>query len=231
MIIVEKKRTLMDWATFFQEEINKIIAIAVTTAVGLLVAFFKKLPNAIETAMKKKRVAHAEKEQLAALRIANNISSIMQDLSRQTGALYIHVIRYHNGGGGIKKGNPLRMTVEWEYPGTHCSGCMNDCPIHQKVPRIQRDWDNVPLTPAWLHIVRNTVENKDKTNSHSIENLDQESRDIWTVYRISLYKEKFIKHTETSFYTLGISFCERTKMIENVDGLMVHASNRLKLYI
>lgn len=214
-----------------QDKSTEIVAALIVAILTALIAYFKKLPAYIIKKRAEKRRRRLEITQLAAVKAGNKINNIIDQLGNDTGALYVHIIRYHNGGYPLEVGHALNMTVEWEEPGHSCDGCMTQCSMYKKVPRVQHQWKGQPVTGNWFDIIEHTLNNKTECTTIPIENMDDEHADLWKTYNIALFKEVFIKHTELGFYTLGLSFCRRTKDIDVADGLMVHAAGQLNKYL
>lgn len=221
------KIKLMDW----QEKANEFAAAVLLALGAALIAFFKKLPKYLREKKKAKELKAAVELQFAAVKVGNKINRIIDSLGNSTGALYVHIIRYHNGGDAVKPGKGLNITVEWEEPGKPCSGCVDKCSFYNKVPRIQHEWKGQPVVGNWFDIVDHTLNHKDGVTTYSIEEMDSAHQDVWQRVNIHLYKEMFIKHTEMGFYTLGLSFCRRLRNVRNVDGQMIQAVGQLKQLI
>jgi hypothetical protein len=148
---------------------------------------------------------------------------------KHTGAIYIHLIRYHNGGGELKKGVPIKLTVDIEKLGHVCSKCVSGCRMRTREfpPPIIDQWQNITITGCWNNIVRKTVLNPHDVTFVTYKDMDHEHRDIWDQYNIKAYKEIFVKHRKTCFYTIGISFCNRFEDVKNIDGALSMAAKQM----
>lgn len=152
---------------------------------------------------------------------------VMRSL-KDTGAKYIHLIRYHNGGGHLKKGSPIHLSVDIEILGDSCDHCITHCRQFKgyKVP-IQPDWQNIKIQGSWFTVVRETVTNPEVVNVVRYEQLDLQHQHIWEGYNIKEYHEIFVCHMADCFYCIGLSFCSRFAHKADTAGLMSLASRNL----
>lgn len=145
---------------------------------------------------------------------------------KRTGAIYIHLVRYHNGGGALKRGAPLKMSVDIEKLGSACDLCATTCRQGKAKP-ILHQWQNIQITGSWNVVVKNTVLHPGEINVVKMEDLDHEHKEIWEEVSIAEYREIFVKHKRTCFYTIGISFCPRFKNSNHSDGALSLAARQM----
>ena len=145
---------------------------------------------------------------------------------KKTGAIYIHLIRYHNGGGALKHGAPLRMSVDIEKLGSACDKCVTKCRSNGSGPLIY-NWQNILISGSWLNVVKHSVLNPTEVTVVKKKQLDHEHQEIWEASNISMYKEIFVIHKRTCFYTIGLSFCPRFEEVGQADGALSLASRQM----
>lgn len=202
------------------EYTNHVIAAVIGLIVTALATWFYKVPRLITEKI-------IEKQQLKAIQSGSKVANIIADLCQRSGALYVHIIRYHNGGDRLKEGHPVNMTVDWEAVGTACNSCANQCEFRGHRVRVQADWQSQPLDQGWFKVVEKTISNKHEPQKWTIEEMDTKHQEIWSALGIFRFKEMFIKHKTKGFYTLGLSFCQRFKGYDRADGHMAHAAKQL----
>lgn len=196
------------------EELATLLIIIITS----LFAFFRKLPE---------RFLHnyRKNKQLAGLMKGSNINNIVSEL-KWGGALFIHIIRYHNGG-------PYKMTIEWEEVGIPCLGCAHPCRRNLITPKpLQQDWQAVKVSAVWNKVViSKTIQLDGAVNTVVITNdgFDQFTKDIWEASKIYTYMEVLLKHSGSKeSWCLGLSFCENFQDFEGVRVNMEMAARKLR---
>ena len=153
----------MDWKVF-ENKATEIVVTILVFSISALVAFFRKLPKRYKHNYRRKR-------QMEGLRKGSTINNIIRKLTLESNAIYIHVIRYHNGG-------PYKMSVEWEGTGLTCAGCTHSCRNFKGVRPVQKDWQNEKVTDIWGEIVYNTIRLDGGLNIVTSNTFDQMHMDI-----------------------------------------------------
>jgi hypothetical protein len=200
---------------FLEEEANKAVGYIIAILIAALLAFFKKIPFFYRS--KANRIRNET--------IWYNASAtynIIQNLADITGAMYVHVVRYHNKG-------PHKLTIDAEVTGKSCGNCVTQCHLNRRIERMQHDWQAVPLT-SWgvknaLNILNNTA------TDLTVQDITESERDVFMRYGICTMKQVFIKHKPDGFIVLSVSFCCRFKAINNVNGLISQEARRLEKYL
>lgn len=200
---------------FLEEEANKAIGYVIAIMVAAVIAFFKKIPLFYRTKANKIRNELIWKN-------ASATYNIIQRLADTTGAIYVHVVRYHNKG-------PHKLTIDAEVLGRSCDNCITKCNYNRQIKRIQHDWQGVPLT-SWG--VKNALQvMQDKSVNLIVNNISEAEKDVFVNYGIYNMRQVFIKHKHDGFIVLSVSFCERFKAINNVNGLIESEARRLEKYL
>jgi hypothetical protein len=115
-----------------------------------VLAVFRKLPNTISL-----RIAH--KRRILITKHGSKINKVVNWLAQHSGAIYVHIIHYHNGKVSMKKKYVLdKMTVEWEELGRVCHNCITKC-RYTGVEPLQDQWDNVAISEGWREIMTETI--------------------------------------------------------------------------
>jgi hypothetical protein len=208
------KSANMDNSNFFQEQINLFIGALVAGIISAITLFFKKLPHIVSQKSRRSIIMYDWSK-------ANMINAIIQDTVDDVGCIYGHVIQYHNHG-------PIKMTVLYEATGHPCQSCLHQCGNAFKIERLQKEWINRPILPFWLnHMALKTLEKNGLVNLLLYDKLDDLHKEIWNNANIYSYREILVSTKSDGFITLGLSFCERFKEIQNVDAKMISAANQL----
>lgn len=216
--------SIMDWISFFQEEANKFIAALVAAILSLLVAFFKRIPKFIG-------IKHTRLDEITVINKGSEINNIANDLSDYSGAIYIHIVRYHNGG-KRNKNKPVywdKMTVDWEEIGRSCEMCITACRNRLEIKRVQKEWQGIPITDNWRHKVmdRTRMLSGEIHTVHKAE-LNKVHQSIFNRLGIGCYKEVYIKEKKDGMYTLGLSFCDRFINYQQAEGMIYLAAKQLR---
>jgi hypothetical protein len=181
---------------------------------------FGKIPRLLEY----KRIERRNRESIVDGAKRDNILNEL----KATGAKYIHLVRYHNGGGALKRGTPIYLSVDIEKTGISCEGCLSHCRTYKGyVPPIIDEWQKIRIKGAWFGIVENTVLNPDDVNVVNYEDLDHEHREIWDRLNLKEYHEIFVLHKNDCFYCIGLSFCSRFQGSVHTSGVLSLASRQL----
>ena len=196
-----KLSNITEMYQLFEEHINKLLAGLVALLLTAAATFFRKLPQYI-----------VEKRQRRNFEDVVNLDIILDDLVEETGAVYGHIIKYHNGNKELKPGAEWRMTVTWESLGKPCLDCEHKCVFGKtnKRKRLQQDWDNVPVSSNWFRIVSKAYLNPNQPHITYItdEDLSDIEVEVWKQAGIHSFMEILIKVKDRKFFTLGLSFCE-----------------------
>jgi hypothetical protein len=193
----------------------------------LLISMWKRIP---------KKVLHQYRKnnQLEGLKKGSEINNIMSKL-KSSGAIYITIIRYHNGG-------PYKMSVEWEVLGDPCMKCAHQCKNYGNLKPLQKDWQGIKVNNVWAKITSETIMSDGRMNTKRIEWFDSDqvvkdcnstdiefNKKIWDLYGISSFKEMLLTHKSgKESYTLGLSFCARFRDYEEADLQMEMARRKLR---
>lgn len=184
------------------ERITAAFAAFVLAIFTFIIRQASKLPRIIENARNTKR------NQQSIIDGARR-DGILRDL-KDTGAKFIHLVRYHNGGGALKRGTPIYMTVDIEKLGSACDNCIAHCRAYKgHAEPIIDERQKIRINGAWFNVVKKTVLNPDDVNEVRPEDLDENHRQIWEKYNIQEYHEIFVVHKHDCFYCIGLSFCSR----------------------
>lgn len=145
-----------------------------------------------------------------------------------TGAKYIHLVRYHNGGSKLKHGVPIAMSVDMEKTNDMvCEKCATKCRFYRgSVDPIIDEWQKIKLRGSWFDVVKHTVMNPNDVNVVNSDQLDASHRQIWEQYTIDQYHEILVKHKRDCFYCIGLSFCPRMKEV-NTQGKLSLAARQM----
>ena len=203
------------WSAWLTKEIAKVI---IAFVVFPILIFFRKLPGKLlEEYRARKSMESANR--------GKQIMYILSDLSNETEAIYVHVIKYlYNGG-------PQKMSIEYEEPGHVCLGCTIDCPNRNGVVRLQDNWLEVHVRKDWAVVVEETIRRRGKVNTADKEKLSDLSTQLWKDANIEIYKEAVIKHHSKGFYALGLSFCSESKTHDEMGAKIWVASRKLEKYL
>ena len=202
-----------------QDEIWKIVTGIIVIIGTAVLTLMKKLPSVIITNRKEHR-------HIKFIDQASNINNIIDTLAKHSGAIYVHVVHYRNGYKG-KKYKANRMTVKYERTGLVCDMCASKCML--EIKRIQDDWDEIEISDYWLSVMEETINLDGRINTIRFDELEPISQSIWKNLHIEVYKEIFIKSINLhSYFTLGLSFCNRFKKFDWAEGMMSLAARQLK---
>jgi len=208
-------KTALDIQKLFEEKTIEIIGIIVTAIFLSLNRFFKRLPDYIFQKIRKEK-------QLEGLQKGSAINNVIRELALNAGAIYVHLIRYHNGG-------PYKMTVEWESLGRACPQCITKCKNYKGIPPLQNDWRSYQLSNIWAEIVAKTIQMDGVINEVDGSGFDQLHKDMWNNYKIHSYKEVIVKHkSNKDTWCLGLSFCQRFEDHHEANAMMDMARRKLK---
>ena len=199
----------------------------ISTAV---IAFIKRIPA---------KVIHEyrRRKQLVDIAKGSEINNIIRKL-KVTGALFIHIIKYHNGG-------PYKMTVEWEAVGDPCHYCKHQCTHFKngKVQPLQKHWVNQRVSNVWAHIIGKTLHLNGGLNTFTIGDFDKLVEDpekhveaaeienhkaIFRSANIEVFKENLLIMSGKDSYTLGLSYCPQAVITEENDIDQLMAARLLK---
>ncbi len=205
----------MDINKIVTEEIAKII---IAFIVIPILIFFRKLPEKLIDAYRAHRSIESANR-------GKQIMYILSDLSNQSEAIYVHVIRY------IYNGGPQKMSIDWEEPGHVCLGCTEDCSNRNGIVRLQSNWQDLHVRRDWAPVVDETITRKGKVNTITNEKLSDLSKQQWKDANIYWYKESLIKFTSKGFYALGLSFCHKSKTHEQMNAKIWTAARKLEKYL
>ena len=217
----------MQWIEFFQEKMADKTATIIAAVLTFLILVLKKVPRFIG-------FQQTMFDGVTVVRKGHEINESLADIINYTNALYVHIIRYHNG--KKKRGENLhviKMTVEWEEVGEPCKNCGKDCVLYKnKVRKVRRQWQNILINPEWKEkFLDKTVELQGEVNTVEIDEMNHIHQDIWKNVFIGLIKEVYIKTTKNEIYTLCVSFCERDKENEYADGVISLTAKQLRNYL
>lgn len=208
-------RLLIEIQKLFEDKTIEVISVIVTALFIAINRFFKKLPGAILHRIRRGK-------QLDGLQKGSAINNIIRKLALDSGAIYVHLIRYHNGG-------PYKMTVEWESIGRICHNCVKQCGNFKSIKPLQSDWSGQPVSNIWSLVIQNTIKLDGLINEVDGCNFDKLHKDIWIDAKIHSYKEIVLKHkANKDTWCLGLSFCERFNNHNEADIMMEMASRKLK---
>lgn len=207
---------IVDKYLIFRKFSNDAIAAILVVLVIVLFKFFSKVPSMV---LEKYRT----KKYKSGMYKASAINNIMNHLGKRSGAIYVHIVRYHNGGREF-------ATVEWEETGNICTGCtFKDCfESGEEIPLLQSRWQRSPLKNDWIAVVEKSINLHGQINKVVPKDLDEMSKKIWEEARIVLYKEVFLKIKHSGVYTLGLSFCKFHDTTEDNDALIFQLANQLR---
>lgn len=196
------------------------IASMLLAAVGWLTRQLSKVPHQYRQKAREKR------NQQSVVDGARR-DRIMHDLKR-TGAKYIHLVRYHNGGSKLKQGVPISLTVDLEKTGSICDKCITKCRFYNgEIKPLMNDWQNIKIQGSWFNVVKRTVLSPNDVNIVKLSQLDAAHQQIWEKYVIDEYHEILVKHKKDCFYTIGLSFCPRFKNHGQTQGILSLAARQM----
>jgi hypothetical protein len=201
-----------DIRTWLMQEISKVI---IAFMVIPILIFFRKLPEKLVQeyrARRSKDSIHRDKQ----------IMYVLSDLSTESEAIYVHIIKY------IYNGGPQRMGVEYEEPGHACLGCNIDCVHKNGIERIQHKWEDERVRNDWKPVVEETINRAGKVNSITNKGLSNLSKQQWEDANIKWYTECLVKYHSKGFYALGLSFCPQSKNHDKMDAKIWHAARSLE---
>ena len=186
----------------FREHLTQLLATIMVGMTAATAAFFKKLPqHYFET----KQKTQVEKMQ--------QLDIILDDLVDETGAIYGHIINYHDGHKELLAGDKWRMTVTWESLGKPCVSCTNTCEFRELGgrKRLQEEWQDVHVTSGWFKTVSKAYLDKSTYHLTSVtdKKIGKEELEIFQRSGIHTFVEILIKVKNKTFYTLGLSFCKK----------------------
>jgi len=215
---------LMDWGNFIQEEANKLIAGLVAAIIAALLAFFKRVPKLIG-------VKRTVLDGVVIVDRGSEINNTVNHLGKYSGAIYIHIIRYHNGKSN-RPGKPVywdKMTVAWEETGRACQNCLTQCGNSKDIRPVQKEWEKIEITPDWrLKVLDKTRQLNGDIHTVTIEQMGRFHKSVFKSLGIKTYKEVYIKEKKGEMYTLGLSFCARFENYFEAEGMMMLAAKQLK---
>jgi len=219
-----KKQMEWIWDTI-KDEAGKLLALLVATIGAMLLAGLKRLPKFIGF---KRTIL----DELTIINRADGLKTIFRTLKRHSGALYIHVIRYHNGHEADDKSEIIdydRMSIEYEIIGKTCGLCGADCfKLTGGIPEVKPDWQGIPIADDWrAECYNKTMKSKGEVNTVSIDQMSAAGQEIFEIHRLKIYKEIFICKTKRGIYTLGLSFCNKFEKPSLADGMMTLAAKQL----
>lgn len=199
---------------------NNVIAGLVATALLALAVFFKDLPRRILIKY------YEKKNEKNVLKIAK-LRRIQDRLKVETGALYVHIIKYSDTNKPITPASSLNETVLWEEVNRTCGDCPLNNPSY-RVPRLQDDWYERKVQGKWIDIVCDIVQHKDIIVSVSKDQLDTIGQSIFDAYHIEQFKGKFLRGRYSGFYILGVSFCFHRPPDSTAAGHIATAVEQIK---
>jgi hypothetical protein len=220
------------------EGVTKIIEMvkSLEGIIAGLVFLFTSLIYFLKKMRLRERILHhyRKNKQLAGLREGSEINNIIAKL-KNSGATYITIIRYHNGG-------PYKMSVEWEALGDPCTTCVHQCAVYGKLKPLQKDWQGIKVNNVWAEIIEKTISLDGKLNTKDMAWFDSDdvvdnhsqldidfNKNIWKAYGIDTFKEVLLSHKSgKQTMTLGLSFCARFSDYHGADIKMEMARRRLK---
>jgi len=212
----------------FKEEAGKALAILLGILGSTLLLGLKRLTKFVG-------VGRTVIDDLVIINKAYVIRKVFEALVEYSGALYIHVIRYHNGKKNKDLSKPVhydRMSVEYEEIGKTCGQCGTDCFKFKTIPELKPDWQKIPIADDWRKgVYDKTVALKQSVHTISVDQLDQSGQEIFQRFHIKLFKEIYIGTTERGTYTLGLSFCTKFEDTNSAEGLMTLSSKQLSNYM
>lgn len=220
-----RKQGYMDWLwDVIKEETGKVVALILASIGAIILAGLKRLPKFIG-------FERTILDELTIINRAEALRLIFRTLKRHSGALYIHIIRYHNGKKIEHEGDPViydRMSVEYEIIGHTCGDCGTDCFKITGVPEVKHEWQKIPIADDWrAEAYDKTMASKGQVNTVRKEQMSKVGQEIFDRLKIEIFKEIFICKTKRGTYTLGLSFCSRYRKVGLADGMMVLAAKNL----
>lgn len=211
---------LFDNFEIFRDVTTNVIAGLIATALLALGVFFKDLPKKILSRYYEKQT---EKN---VLKIAK-LRKILEKLKNNTGALYVHIIKYTDTNKPITPASLLNETILWEEVNLTCS----TCPINKngyEIRRLQDDWFERRVQGNWIDMVCETVQHKEAITHIDKKDLDKLGQSTFDAFHIKTFKGKYLKGKYSGFYILGLSFCANNLPNDLVAGYMTTAAEQIK---
>lgn len=222
---MESTKEFVEWVFgLVKDQVGNFFVVFTGLILTGLLTFFKKISRGIG-------LSRNVFDELIIINRAEALKTIFRTLKRWSGALYIHVIRYHNGEDTKHAGDVVhydRMTVEYEVIGHTCGECGSDCFKVTGIPEVKEEWKGVKIDDDWrARCYEPTCRSRGDVNTVKIEQLNKSGQDIFNRLEIKVFKEIFICKTKRGTYTLGLSFCNRYKKVNLADGMMTLAAKNL----
>jgi hypothetical protein len=204
----------------FEKHVNELIAGLIAAFVAWFTLILRKLPDYLLEVRQKR-----EFDKLGKLDV------LLDEIVDDVGAIYGHVIKYHNGGEELAVGNNWLMSVVWESVGKPCHDCGDRCAFAKKHKRLQSEWQKEPISSEWFKIVQKSYLEREKCHATSIDdkNLGEVQRQIFKRSNIHTYMEVFIKSRKMEFFTLGLSFCDKHEGLKSCGAVIITARQLNKL--
>ena len=215
---MELQKLITDVYKLIEGKLNEGLAVLIATILTSIILFFKKLPGLIQHKTKAKVILHDWKKD-------SKVFGYIQDDVDRCGAIYSHVIQYHNHG-------PKKMSVLIESIGKPCTNCISKCRNVASIRRLQEEWIERPIASFWLdRMALKTLELDGRVNHVNYDELDNLHKEIWNDVNINQFREILVKVKNDGFITLSFSFCSRFTEAENIDARLTNLANRIYKYV
>lgn len=207
--------------TLFQDITTNVIAGLIATGLLALGIFFKDLPRKI-------LIRYYEKQNEKNILKIAKLRRIMRRLRDETGALYVHVIKYSDTGKAITPHSVLKETVLWEEVNKRCNTCPLNTNKDYEVKRLQDIWFERTVLGNWIDMVCDVVQHKEAIISVRKKDLDSYGQSVFDAYHIEMFRTRYLKGKYSGFYTLGLSFCKHKLPDMTVAGYIITAAEEIK---
>ena len=215
---MELQKLIGDFYKLSEIKANDWLSALIALVGSLIIIFFRNLPRLISQKTKQKVILHDWKKD-------SKIFASIQDDVDKCGAIYSHVIQYHNHG-------PKKMSVLIESTGKPCKDCITKCSNQGTIRRLKEEWDDRPIDPFWLtRMALKTLELDGRVNHVNYDDLDTIHKEIWSDVNIYQFREILVKVKNDGFITLSFSFCSRFTEVGNVDAILTNLANRIYKYV
>lgn len=206
---------------------EKVVA-ALGALIVALLTYMTRALTYVPRKFKEKQNKIANQQAIVAGWKRNEILSGLLDV----GAVYVLLVRYHNGGGLLKNSRFIYMSVDVEKLGYVCMKCMGNCQARGNgfAKSIAKDWQNFKIynTDGYFEWIKDVVVHDNKVHSVDIEQMDTNGKMLNASYGIYAVREIFVKHADNRFYTILLAFCKRTRNIDDsINSQIIMAANRM----
>lgn len=207
--------------SIFQDITTNVIAGLIATGLLALGIFFKDLPRKI-------LIKYYEKQNEKNILKIAKLRKIMRGLMDETGALYVHIIKYSDTGKAITPHSVLKETVLWEEVNKRCDTCPLNTGEKYEVRRLQDKWFERTVQGNWIDMICDVVQHKESIVSLRKKDRDDYGQSIFEAYHIEMFKARYLKGKYSGFYILGLSFCKHKLPDITVAGYIVTAAEGIK---